>query len=111
MLKTSHVDNQHCLFAGHHWVSGTNSGGNCVSRISNGVFDYVVFYSIFCAYHCCSVCLRSSDTWRIPTAFCSWCCFRIFICSDSQSSHSYYNTCCLELRSNIVANLSSAARI
>ncbi|XP_062193070.1 uncharacterized protein LOC133896474 isoform X2 [Phragmites australis] len=40
-----------------------------------------------------------------------WCCVRIFICSNSQSSHSYYNTCCLEFRSNIVANLFSAARI
>jgi hypothetical protein len=33
---------QHCLFAGHHWDFGTHSGGNCVSRISYGIPDYVV---------------------------------------------------------------------
>ncbi|CAO2201964.1 unnamed protein product [Urochloa humidicola] len=70
-----------------------------------------VLYSICCSYHCCSVCLRSSYTRRISTAFCTWCCFRIFICSNSKSSYSYCNTCCMELWSNITANLSSAARL
>ncbi|XP_021320116.1 uncharacterized protein LOC8077828 isoform X3 [Sorghum bicolor] len=102
---------EHCLFAGHHWDFGTHSGGNCVSRISYGIPDYVVLYSICCAYHCCNVCLCSSYTRRIPTAFCAWCCLRIFICSNPQSSNSYCHTCCLELWSNIVANLSSDARV
>lgn len=105
------VKHQHCLFAGHHWDFGTHSGGNCVSRISYGIPDYVVSYSICCAYDCCSVCLCSLYTRRISSAFRAWCGLRIFICSNSQPSNSYCNTRCLELWSNIVANFSSDARV
>ncbi|XP_015695731.1 uncharacterized protein LOC102705837 isoform X2 [Oryza brachyantha] len=101
----------HCLFAGHHRGSGTNSRRNCVSRISNGVLDYVVFYSNFCPYHCFSVCICSPYTWRISATICAWCCTWILICSKSQSSHSYCYTCYVELWSNIVANISSVAGI
>ena len=49
----------------------------------------------------------STDHISSTFLFCHRCCLRIFICSNSQSSYSYHNTCCLELRSNIAANLSS----
>uniref|UniRef100_A0A8R7QEX8 Uncharacterized protein n=1 Tax=Triticum urartu TaxID=4572 RepID=A0A8R7QEX8_TRIUA len=33
------INSQHCLFGGNNWSSSTNSGGDCVPRISNGVLD------------------------------------------------------------------------